>query len=175
MQQLLKASAILSAGFGIILVCAGSWGIVFTCQNVAAEKMVTPDDASIAGAPVRGPLTLKAQADVIRTHMLGTSGGKSFAEMPRQVPRLDEHGQPVLGSDGKPVMQANAARDMWITVTTLRTALHLGILTYAFSGLAVARGLLLTVNGMAFGALSKRKSLFLPPASAGAQPNRKAD
>ncbi len=156
MKQLLRISSILSTGVGIVLICGGSWGIVFTYQNVAQEKMVTSDDATIPGAPVRGPLTLKAQADIIRTHMLRTSEGRTFAEMPRQIPRLDENGKPILGSNGKPVMQTNAARDLWVTVTALRTALHLGIVTYAFSGLTVALGLMLMVNGMVFFALSRR-------------------
>jgi len=125
MKTLLKVSSILSIVAGLLLVAGGIWGITFTYQNIAKENIVTPTDARIPEKPVRGPFTLKAQADIIREHALKSTGGKTFAEMPHQIPKLDENGQPVLGADGKPVMISNTARDIWITVTTLTTALNL--------------------------------------------------
>lgn len=128
----------------------------FTYTNVAREHIVTPADASIPNAPVRGPFTLMAQADIIRTHMLRMSDGKTFAEMPRQIPKVDEDGNPVFDEDGKPVMVANAARDTWITATALITALNLGIVTYAFSAFTLLFGLISLWTGIVFYALSKK-------------------
>lgn len=156
MQKLLKISSALAIVAGIVLVISGVWGIAFTYQNVAQEKIVTPADASLPEKPIRGPLTLKAQADIIREHTLKATGGKTFAEMPRQVPKLDENGQPVVGADGKPVMTANTARDIWITATTLTTALNLGILTYVFSGLIILLGCISIWTGIVFLTLSRR-------------------
>jgi hypothetical protein len=156
MKSLLVTSAILVIWVGIIMVVAGGWAMLFTYQNVAQEGIVTPDDASIPNAPVRGPFTLKAQADVIRTHTLRSTEGKTYAEMPRQVAEIGPDGKPVLGDDGKPVMVGNEARNLWITATTLTTALHLGIITYLFSGLVVLFGLILIWTGLVFRVLSKR-------------------
>ena len=156
MKKLLLVSSYLAFAAGLVLVVGALWAISFTYTNVARENITTPDDASIPGAPVRGPFTLIAQADIIRTHMLRTSGGKTFAEMPRQIPKVDESGNPVLGEDGKPVMVANTARDLWLTATTLITALNLGIITYAFSGFVLLFGLVSLWTGVTFYALARK-------------------
>ncbi|MEK7610567.1 MAG: hypothetical protein AAB468_02350 [Patescibacteria group bacterium] len=136
MKKLLRVSAWLAIGAGVVLVAGGVWGICFTYRNVSAEKITTPADARISGAPVLGPLTLKSQADIIREHTLKTTGGKTFAEMSRD----------------------DASRDIWITATTLITALNLGILTYVFSSLVVLLGLISIWTGIVFGALSRRNN-----------------
>ena len=155
-KKLLKVSSVLAILAGVVLVVGGIWGICFTYKNVVQENIMTPADASIPEVAVRGPMTLKSQADIIRFHTLKTTGGKTYAEMPHQIVKLDTDGNPVLGKDGKPVMVANTARNMWITATTLTTALNLGIVTYAFSGLILLFGLISIWTGITFGALSKR-------------------
>ena len=156
MKKLLKISSVLAIVAGVLLVVGGIWGVAFTYKNIAQEKIVTPADANIPEKPVRGPFTLKAQADIIREHTLKSTGGKTFAEMPRQIPKLDENGQQILGTDGNPVMTANTARDIWITATTLTTALNLGIMTYVFSGLILLFGCISIWTGIVFYALSRR-------------------
>jgi len=156
MKKLLKISSIFAIVAGIVLVAGGIWGICFTYQNVAREKIITPADASIPEKPVSGPFTLKAQADIIRVHALKSTGGLTFAEMPRQLAKLDSSGRPVFDNEGKPVMVANTARDIWITATALITALNLGILTYVFSGLIILLGLISIWTGFVFSALSRR-------------------
>lgn len=156
MKKFVKVSSVLAVGTGIILVCGGAWGISFTSKNIAQEKIVTAEDSSIPGVPLRGPLTLKAQADIIRVHTLKMTGGKTYAEMPRQIAKVDSLGKPVLDEKGQPVMVPNTARDIWITATTLTTALNLGILTYVFSGLIILFGLIFILIGIVFFALSKK-------------------
>ena len=138
MKKLLRVSAWLAIGAGAVLVVGGVWGICFTYRNVIAEKIVTPTDARIPGVPVLGPLTLKSQADIIREHTLKTTSGKTFAEMPRD----------------------DVNRDIWITATTLITALNLGILTYVFSGLVILLGLISIWTGIIFSTLSRQNSLL---------------
>jgi len=156
MKKLLTVSSVLAIVAGIVMVVGGVWGISFTYKNVAQENITTPADASIPGVLVRGPLTLKSQADIIRTHTLKTTGGKTYSEMPRQIAKLDSTGNPILGEDGKAVMVPNTARDMWITATTLITALNLGIVTYAFSGLVLLFGLISIWTGIVFSALGRK-------------------
>lgn len=155
-KKLLIGTSLVAIVFGIVLTIGGAWGVTFIYTNVARENITTPDDASIPGVPVRGPFTLKAQADIIRTHTLKTTEGKTFAEMPRQIPKIDENGAPVLDESGKPVMVANAARDMWITATTLTTALNLGILSYTLSGFMLLFGVVSIWTGIIFYALSRK-------------------
>lgn len=136
MKKLLKISSVLAIVAGIVLVVGGIWGICFTYKNIAQEKIVTPADASIPEKPVRGPLTLKAQADIIREHVLKMTGGKTYAEMPRE----------------------DANRNLWITATTLTSALNLGILTYVFSGLIILFGCISVWTGFVFYALSRKNN-----------------
>lgn len=134
MKKLLITSSVLAIGVGIILVLGGAWATLFTYRNVSQENIVTPEDASIPSTPVRGPLTLKSQADVIRQHVLRTTEGKTYSQMSRD----------------------DKNRNLWVTATTLTTALHLGIITYLFSGLIILFGLISIWTGIVFGALSKK-------------------
>lgn len=133
MRKLLKISSALAIVAGILMLIGGLWGIMFTYKNIAQEKIVTPADASIPDKPVRGPFTLKAQADIIREHALKTTGGNVYAEMSRE----------------------DKNRPLWITATTLTTALNLGILTYVFSGLILLMGCISIWTGIVFYALSR--------------------
>jgi fatty acid desaturase len=152
-RKILTVSSFLATGLGIILILSGAWGVYFTFTNIAREKIITPSDAQIPSKLVRGPLTLKSQADIIREHTLEITGGKTFAEMPQEIPKLTEDGQPVLDADGNQIMTANTARNIWTTATTLTTALSLGILTYAFSGLVLVFGFITLWMGVVFWAL----------------------
>ncbi len=156
MKKLLKVSSVLAIVAGAVMVIGGIWGIVFTYNNVARENIKTSEGSSIPGVDVRGPLTLKAQADIIRVHTLKATGGKTYAEMPQQIPKLDESGNPVLDKDGKPVTVPNDARNMWVTATTLTTALNLGIITYAFSSIVLLFGLISIWTGIIFYILGKK-------------------
>jgi hypothetical protein len=75
--------------------------------------------------------------------------------MPRLIAQLDTAGNPVLAEDGNPVMVANSARDLWITSTTLTTALNLGIITYAYGALVLFLGLISLWTGFTFLAISR--------------------
>ncbi len=156
MKRLLKISSILVVLVGIVVVIVGIWAAVFTYQNVAREQIVTPSDASIPNTPVRDPLTLMSQAEIIRHHTLKSTNNQTYAEMPQKVAKVDASGSAVLDKNGKPVMVANAARNIWITATTLTTALNLGIIAYALSGFAVLFGLVLIWAGLVVNAVSKK-------------------
>lgn len=142
MKKLVFTSSVLIMVAGVILVIGGVGGIWFTSSEIARENIVTPQDAAIPEAPVRGPLTLKAQTDSMRKHVLRMTDGKTYAEMPRQIPKPDEAGKPVLDKEGKEVMMPNTARDIWVTYTALTTALNLALLSYAFSGMSILIGLI---------------------------------
>src|SRR3989344_7161216 len=96
MRKMLVVTSVLAVIAGIALVSGGIWGIAFNYKNIAREKITTPSDASIPNASVLGPLTLKSEADIIREHTLESTGGKVYAEMPRQIAKLDANGKPVL-------------------------------------------------------------------------------
>jgi hypothetical protein len=147
----------LVVGFGSL--AGGVAGAVYTWNQAVAQNVVTPDDASIPETPVRGPFTMFSQMNVINYHQLESSEGLYYAEMPRQVPQVDEAGSPVIGEDGEPVMIPNPVRANWITATTLTTALGVGIIAYAVSVFAIVVGITLVASGFTF--LSLRKALIV--------------
>jgi hypothetical protein len=91
-----------------------------------------------------------SQANIIATHQLESTEGLRYAEMPRQVPQLDDSGSPVLDESGQQVMVSNQARLGWITATTLTTALNLGVMAYALAAFAFVVGLALAASGWVF-------------------------
>lgn len=145
-KLLLIALAMFSAGS--VMIVGGIGGIAYTYNAISNENIVTPDDASIPKTQVRGPLTIKAQADAIRMHTMKRTDGLTFASMPRTIPKLDENKNPVLDAEGKPVMVPNELRSgAWMPALTLTTALQLSIISYAFSLLSLVLGVLFAMNG----------------------------
>lgn len=156
MKNIYKISSVLAVFVGVIMIFGGLWGISFTYKNVVRENITTPEDSATPNTQVRGPLSLKVQSDIIREHTLKTTGGKTYAQMPRQIPKLDENGNAVLDEKGEIIMVPNDARNMWVTATTLTTALNLAIVTYIFSGLVLLFGFISLWNGLVFFILSKK-------------------
>lgn len=142
----LIALAAIVVGAGAMF--GGIGGAIYTYQSAAVENINTPGDAVIADAPVRGPLTMWAQADIITKHQLDRTEGLRYAEMDRLVPQVDaETGEVVLDEAGEPVMVNNEARLSWIDATALTTVLSMGIMAYALSAFAFVMGALMVGLG----------------------------
>lgn len=133
---------------GLFSAIGGVFGVVYTYRQAAVENITTPEDARIPERPVRGPLTLWAQSDIIARHQLERTEGLRYAEMPREVPATDENGDPVLDESGEQMMVPNQARLSWVTATSLITVLGLGIVSYAFSVFAFVVGLVMIGLGL---------------------------
>jgi hypothetical protein len=154
--RVLAIAGIVALVVGIGSVAGGVFGAWYTYDQAAAQNVVTPDDAAIPETAVRGPFTMWAQSDIITHHQLENTDGLYYAEMDREVPQLDEAGQPVLDENGEQVMVPNEARASWINATALTTALGLGIVSYALSAFAIFVGVALALAGYAFLHIRKR-------------------
>ncbi len=147
--KLFTIVALIAIIVGAGSVLGGIGGAVFTYQQAAVENISTPGDAAIAEAPVRGPMTMWAQSDIITQHQLDRTEGLRYAEMERMVPQVDEvTGEAVIGEDGEPVMVENMDRLSWIDATSLTTVLNMGIMAYALSLFAVVVGGTLLLLGL---------------------------
>lgn len=140
--------------FAIVLgagsMLGGLGGAIYTWDQAAAQNVTTPDDAVFAQVPVRGPLSMWAQADIITHHQLDRTGGLHYAEMDREVQATDEAGEPLVDEAGEPVMVPNAARASWLDATTLTTSLSMGIMAYALSAFAFLIGAFMVALGFGF-------------------------
>lgn len=147
--RLLTVVALIAIIVGAGSVLGGIGGAAFTYQQAAVENIITPGDAAIAEAPVRGPFTMWAQSDIITQHQLDRTDGLRYAEMDRMVPQIEEAtGEVVLDADGDPVMVENLTRLSWIDATSLTTVLNMGIMAYALSAFAMAVGATLLLLGV---------------------------
>ncbi|WP_370327484.1 hypothetical protein [Euzebya sp.] len=146
-HRLFSIVAIAAMVIGIGSVLGGFAGAVYTYDQAATQDITTPEDARIAEAPVRGPLTMWAQSDIITHHQLDRTGGLYYSQMEREVQAVDEEGNAVVDDDGQPVMVPNEARMSWLDATTLTTSLNMGIMAYALAAFAVVVGLVLTGTG----------------------------
>ena len=150
-----KDNMLMMAGVAALIIGVGAlgvgiFGMSYTYNRAAEESITTPADAAIPETPVRGPFTMLAQANVIRKHTFNATDGMAYAEMPRQIPQLDDDGNPVLDENGEAVMVPNTRRDIWVTSTTLQTALLLGALGYGLSAFAVVYGFTSIATGLVF-------------------------
>jgi hypothetical protein len=151
--------ALVAIVVGLGSVLGGLGGMVYTWQNAAIENINTPADAVFAEVPVRGPLSMWAQQDIITKHQLNRTEGLRYAEMPGRIPQLDEAGNPVIGEDGQPVLVANADRLSWINATALTTVLNLGLMAYMLSLFAIVMGASVAGLGWVVLRLSKHPAL----------------
>jgi hypothetical protein len=147
-NRLFTFVAIFAMVIGLGSMLAGIAGAAFTYQQAAVENIVTPDDAILPEVPVRGPLSMYAQSDIITQHQLDRTEGLRYAEMDREVPMVDESGAPIVDEAGEPVMGPNEARLSWIDATSLTTVLNVGIMAYALAAFAIVVGATLALLGL---------------------------
>ena len=153
-------AALLAIVVGLGSVLGGLGGMIYTWQSAAVENITTPGDAAFAESPVRGPFTMWAQADIITQHQLDRTEGLRYAEMPRQIPQLDEAGNAVIGTDGQPVLVTNTARLSWLDATALTTVLDMGVMAYLLSLFAIVMGAAVAGLGWVVLRLSRSPALL---------------
>lgn len=115
-----------------VMIVAGSvaWGMV--ANQLSAEKITVSEDAAfLAGAPVTGPFTAFAQADVINHHALEASDGKTYAQLAQDDP----------------------TRATVMNASFLRASLFTSVVAFGVSALVIGLGLLLGLVGWAIRAL----------------------
>ncbi len=114
--------------FGIVFIIAGgvTWGAV--SSNLAAEKITVSDDAqAFGGQLVDTPWEAWFQADIINTHALEASGGKTYAELPQDDP----------------------TRQTVMTASFLRASLFTSVVAFGVALLVVGIGVVLILIGWA--------------------------
>jgi hypothetical protein len=135
---------------GILLVVAGAVLLVagvatwITVQNqLADEKITVSEDADrYAGEPVDGPLTAYEQAQVIEKHAMEASGGKTYAELPRDDP----------------------ARSTVMNASFLRASLFTSVVSFGVAAMAAGIGVLIALIGYALMSVSRQLAALAPAA-----------
>lgn len=133
--RMTRLLAILVIVAGAIMTIAGITTWVMVRNQLADEKITVSEDASrYAGDRVDGPLTAYQQAETIEKHALKTSGGATYAELPRDDPR----------------------RETVMTGSFLRASLFTSVVSFGVAAMATGLGLVVILIGLALLALARR-------------------
>jgi hypothetical protein len=124
-------------------------------DELVAQNIVTPDDASIPGVVVDDVASARSMAAIIEEHQLSSTDGLTYAEMGRFMTAdgdpagTNDEAAAVLGADGRPV--SNPARTTAFQASALRTSLFSSVMAFEVSTLVIGVGALLLVLGVAVG------------------------
>ena len=105
----------------------------------------------------------KCFADYMRVHALEATGGKVYAEMGRYLTEDgEETNDPAEAAqeNGSPV--SNQARDIWVTETSLATALYMGFFAETVSTFSIVVSIALIIAGIGFAILAFAALRWLP-------------
>jgi hypothetical protein len=137
----------------------------------AGLKDVSAPSCSVAGEEVDTGKEAKCFADYMRVHTLESTGGMTYAQMPRYATAdgkgTNDPAKAQKGPDGSP--QSNGARDLWVTETALTTALYTSYFAENVALFSIIVGIALLLVGIGFLVLtiySRRKA----PETAAAPP-----
>jgi hypothetical protein len=114
---------------GVVMLTVGLDSKTQVTDQLAAEQIITPDDATIPGVPVNSAATAKAQADIIQHHVLESTGGKTYAQLDREDP----------------------ARATYLNAVTLRTSLMSAYMAFKIADLVTGLGALFLALGLGGG------------------------
>lgn len=129
-----KVLSVAVAVIGAFMLIGGALAWTMTSAQLADQHMtVAPysedNPGKYAGEPIDGPITAWVQADVIDTHALEATEGKTYAQMDREDP----------------------VRQVAMDGALLRGALFTSVLAFGVAAMAMGLGLTLLLIGAALG------------------------
>jgi hypothetical protein len=123
---------------GAVLAVAGAVTYVMVSATLADEKITVSDDANhFAGKDVKGPFTAFSEAQTIEKHALAASGGKTYAELPKDDPN----------------------RQTVMTGSFLRASLFTSVVAFGVAAMAFGMGILFILIGWALTSVAKIERL----------------
>lgn len=151
--------------FGAVAIFMGVDGRNTVRDSIATEKILfgTVEDPAVkkyaeewAGQPVETGEQARAFAQIMHEHALEASGGVVYAEMGRYVAAANPNdpkgtsdaAAALKDEDGQPV--SNAARNTWVTATSLSTALNMSFMAENVSLFGIVMGVALLLAGVGF-------------------------
>jgi hypothetical protein len=137
MKSAPKIIALLLVIGGIVVVVAGGVTWIVVTNSLSAERITVTDDAPCAqGQPVDGPISAYCMTEIINTHALKATGGKTYSE---------------LGQDDP--LRATAMQ-----ASFLRASLFTSVVAYGVAAFAAGMGVVMVLIGVALRALDHRTS-----------------
>jgi len=157
-----RAFAIALVIIGVGFVVGGAYTIVQGVSargevrdQLVAQRITTPEDASIPNEPVDDAATAHAMANVIGVHAAEATGGETYSEMGRYLAAdggaTSDEAAALLDDGGNPV--PNPLRNVAFQAATLQSSLHTSHLAFKVADLVIGLGLMIVVLGFVIGGL----------------------
>ena len=124
-------------------------------DELVAQAITTPDDASIPGVLVDDAASAESMAQIIGHHAEESTGGLTYAELGRFMSAdgdpagTSDESLALLDDSGRPV--PNAARNTAFQASALRTSLYTSVMAFNVADLVVGIGVMILVLGFAVG------------------------
>jgi hypothetical protein len=112
---------------GAIMVIAGAVTYAQVSSTLAEERITVSEDACLGGQSVTGPFTAYCQAQIIQTHALEATGGKTYAELDREDP----------------------LRQVAMNGSFLRASLFTSVVAFGVAAMAIGVGIVFILIGVA--------------------------
>lgn len=155
--KLVIVVGIIFAIAGLFTAGSGVYINDFVTDQLAAQNIVTPEDASIPNTPVNNLPTALSMANVIQKHAASSANGLTYAQMGRfAVESGDPAGtnnadEALKDTNGNPV--PNQARNTQLTAAGLVTSLSLSAMAIGISYAAILLGIAFTLLGIVIAGL----------------------
>jgi hypothetical protein len=150
---MVRVLAYLVIAAGVVLAAAGVVTWIAVHNTLADERITVSADADhFAGDKVDGPLTAYSEAQTIEKHALEASGGKTYAELPRDDPR----------------------RNTVMTASFLRASLFTSVVSFGLAAMALGLGIVFILIGFALLRLARGYQAPAAVAPAAAAPTAAA-
>ena len=112
---------------GALMVIAGAVTYGQVSSTLADERITVSEDACLGGQSVTGPFAAYCEAQIIQTHALEATGGKTYAELDREDP----------------------LRTVAMNGSFLRASLFTSVLAFGVSAMAIGVGIVFILIGVA--------------------------
>jgi len=113
---------------GALMVVSGAVTYGSVSSKLADEQITVSEDAAcLGGQPVSGPFAAFCQADIIATHALEATGGKTYAQLDREDP----------------------LRDVAMNGSFLRASLFTSVVAFGVAAMAIGIGIVFVLLGVA--------------------------
>ena len=131
-----RIASVIAIAVGALMVIGGAATWFQVSSTLAAERITVSEDATCAaGAAVDGPIAAYCEADIINTHALEATGGKTYAELDREDP----------------------LRPVAMNGSFLRASLFTSVVSFGVALLAIGTGATLILLGAGLNGLVSRQ------------------
>lgn len=130
-----KWMSIIIMVIGAVMVIAGAATYGTVSSTLSEERISVSDDAPcLGGSSVSGPFAAFCEAQIIATHALEATGGKTYAELDREDP----------------------LRDVAMNGSFLRASLFTSVVAFGVAAMAMGIGIVFILIGVAILSLAGR-------------------